>query len=62
VAAQNADAIIVMTEWACYKDLDWEKIYSLMRKPALLFDARNILNHAALKKIGFNVLAIGKNV
>lgn len=62
VAAQDADAIIVMTEWACYKDLDWEKIYSLMRKPALLFDARNILNHAALKKIGFNVLAIGKNV
>jgi UDPglucose 6-dehydrogenase len=60
-AAKDADAILVMTEWACYQQLDWGKIYSLMRKPALLFDTRNILNHAALKKIGFNVLAIGKS-
>ncbi|MDO4527327.1 MAG: nucleotide sugar dehydrogenase [bacterium] len=61
-AAREADAIIVMTEWECYKHLDWEKIYGAMRKPALLFDARNILQPNELKKIGFNVLAIGKNV
>lgn len=61
-AAKDADAIIVMTEWECYKHLDWEKIYGLMRKPALLFDARNILQPKELKKIGFNVLAIGKTV
>ncbi len=62
VAATEADAIIIMTEWACYKTLDWQRIYSLMRKPALLFDARNILDDNAMKNIGFNVLAIGKNI
>lgn len=61
-AAKDADAIIIMTEWDCYKTLDWQKIYALMRKPALLFDARNILVPTAMKKIGFNVLAIGKTV
>lgn len=61
-AAEEADAIIIMTEWECYKTLDWERLYRAMRKPALLFDARNILDPAAMKKIGFNVLAIGKTV
>jgi UDPglucose 6-dehydrogenase len=61
-AAKEADAIIIMTEWECYKSLDWQKIYGLMRKPALLFDARNILNPSEMKRLGFNVLAIGKSV
>lgn len=59
-AAEKADAILLITEWDCYKTLDWEKIYTQMRQPALLFDTRNILNHAALKQIGFNLLAVGK--
>lgn len=62
LAAAGADAVIVMTEWEAYKTLDWERIYSVMRQPAIVFDARNILNHAALKQLGFNVLAVGKIV
>jgi UDPglucose 6-dehydrogenase len=61
-AAVGADAILLMTEWECYKTLNWEKIYALMRKPALLFDTRNILDHKRLKDIGFNTLAVGKIV
>ena len=59
-AAEKADAILLITEWDCYKTLDWEKIYTQMRQPALLFDTRNILDHTALKQIGFNLLAVGK--
>ena len=59
-AAEKADAILLITEWDCYKTLNWEKIYTQMRQPALLFDTRNILDHAALKQIGFNLLAVGK--
>ena len=33
-----------------------------MSKPAFLFDGRNILDHAALREIGFEVYAIGKPV
>lgn len=60
LAATNADAILVMTEWDCYKTLDWKQIYANMRQPALIFDTRNILDHAELKQIGFKVLAVGK--
>jgi UDPglucose 6-dehydrogenase len=31
-----------------------------MAKPAFLFDGRNIIDHAALREIGFEVYAIGK--
>lgn len=61
-AAEGCDAIVIMTEWACYKDLDWERLYASMRKPALLFDTRNLLDGRALKQLGFNVLAVGKSL
>lgn len=60
VAAEEADAILLMTDWAEYPKLDWGRIYRIMRKPALVFDTRNCLDLAALKAIGFNVLAVGK--
>ena len=59
-AAAGADAIILLTEWEQYKGLDYKKLYKSMRKPAFLFDGRNILNHAELKSIGFEVKGIGK--
>lgn len=59
-AAAGCDAIVIMTEWACYKDLDWKRLYASMRKPALLFDTRNLLDGRSLKQLGFNVLAVGK--
>jgi len=31
-----------------------------MRKPAFIFDYRNILPHAQLRKLGFQVKALGK--
>ena len=61
-AAKGAHAILVMTEWDMFKDLDYERIYADMQKPAFLFDGRNILDHAKLRKIGFQVYAIGKPV
>lgn len=60
VAAQGADAIVVMTDWAVYRDLDFARLYASMRKPAFLFDARNILDLAALRHLGFHARGIGK--
>jgi len=59
-AAQDAHAIAIITEWDQYKHLDYEKIFQTMKKPAFIFDGRNILDHQALFKIGFNVFPIGK--
>jgi UDPglucose 6-dehydrogenase len=60
VAAREAHAIAILTEWPQFVDLDYERIYDSMVKPAFLFDGRNILDHQALYDMGFAVHAIGK--
>ena len=59
-AASGSHAIAIMTEWELYRDLDYEKIYQSMVKPAFIFDGRNIIDHKKLYEIGFNVYPIGK--
>ena len=59
-AAAKSHAIAIMTEWELYRELDYEKIYKSMVKPAFIFDGRNIVDHKKLYKIGFNVYPIGK--
>lgn len=59
-AVHGAHCIAVMTEWDHFKTLDFNRIYDSMMKPAFVFDGRNILDHEKLRKIGFEVYAIGK--
>lgn len=58
-AAKKAHAIAVLTEWRCFLDLDFDRIYADMEKPAFLFDGRNLLPANQLFKLGFNVYSIG---
>lgn len=60
-AAFEADAIAVVTEWKDFKELDYQKIFDSMRKPAYLFDGRNILDHKELFEIGFEVYPLGSS-
>lgn len=59
-ATKDADAVLLMTDWREYAALDWAKIYRSMRKPALVYDTRNCLDAAALRRLGFTVLNVGK--
>eukprot|EP00571_Detonula_confervacea_P017804 CAMPEP_0172298348 /NCGR_PEP_ID=MMETSP1058-20130122/1047_1 /TAXON_ID=83371 /ORGANISM="Detonula confervacea, Strain CCMP 353" /LENGTH=454 /DNA_ID=CAMNT_0013007617 /DNA_START=110 /DNA_END=1474 /DNA_ORIENTATION=- len=59
-ACDGAHALAVLTEWDEFKDLDYARIYKSMAKPAFVFDGRNVLDHDALRKLGFEVHAIGK--
>ncbi len=59
-AARGAHAIAVLTEWKLYRELDYARILAGMERPAFIFDGRNILDHARLHAMGFNVFAIGK--
>jgi UDPglucose 6-dehydrogenase len=59
-AAHNAHAIALLTEWDQFRSLDYRKIYDSMKKPAFIFDGRNILDHDELYRIGFNVYSVGK--
>jgi len=59
-AASGAHAIAVLTDWQLYRELDFQRIYDGMQKPAFLFDGRNMLDHNALYDMGFEVYSIGK--
>jgi UDPglucose 6-dehydrogenase len=59
-AADGAHALAVLTEWDEFERLDFARIHRSMKKPAFAFDGRNILPHDTLRKLGFDVHAIGK--
>ena len=59
-AAEGCHAIAIMTEWDVYRNLDFQKIFNTMTKPASIFDGRNIIDHKRCFDIGFNVYPTGK--
>lgn len=59
-AAEGSHAIVVCTEWESFRQLDWGRIYASMARPAFVFDGRNLLDHARLRALGFEVYGIGK--
>ena len=58
-AVQDADAIVLLTEWEEYKNLDWQKIEKSMRSPSWVFDARSIVQIDQIKKTDLNLWSIG---
>lgn len=56
----DAHAVAILTEWDEFKSYDWQRIYNSMKKPAFVFDGRNIVDAEKLRKIGFKVFLIGK--
>lgn len=59
-AAEGCHAIAILTEWDVYRNLDFQKIFNTMTKPASIFDGRNIIDHKRCFDIGFNVYPTGK--
>lgn len=59
-ACEDAHAIAVLTEWDAFKTYDWNRIYNSMKKPAFIFDGRNLLDEKEMREIGFVYQAIGK--
>lgn len=60
LAAKNSHAVIILTDWCVFKELDYAEIYQSMKKPAYIFDGRNIIDCKKCKEIGFEVYSIGK--
>lgn len=60
-AMNDAHAIAILTEWEEFKKYDWEKVYQNMKKPAFVFDGRNILEEDKLKSIGFSTFNLGRD-
>lgn len=57
-ATKEADAIIIMTEWEEFKQLDWESIAREVNQK-IVIDARNLIKPEELKSLGFAIDMIG---
>jgi UDPglucose 6-dehydrogenase len=58
-AVEGADALVVVTEWSEFREPDFPRIKSIMRRPAI-FDGRNIYNPQHLRELGFHYEGIGR--
>ena len=58
-AIENADAMLLMTEWNEFRRPDFEKIKTLLKQP-VVFDGRNQYNAERLNEQGFELYQIGK--
>ncbi len=56
----DADALVMMTEWLCFREPDWNAVESSMRG-RLLFDGRNVYDPTTLKARGWQYHGIGRN-
>lgn len=58
-ALQEADAMVLMTEWSEFHLPDFKKIGGIM-KGKVIFDGRNIYDPVLVKKLGFRYYGIGR--
>jgi UDPglucose 6-dehydrogenase len=58
-AVEGADALVVVTEWAEFREPDFERMKKIMRRAAI-FDGRNIYNPEHLRGLGFHYQGIGR--
>jgi len=57
--ARDADALVLMTEWNEFRNLDFTKLKSLMRKPVLI-DLRNVYEPSRVTQFGFRHVSVGR--
>lgn len=57
--AHGADALVLVTEWPQYRNLDWAGFKRIMRTPIVL-DGRNVLDRKRLLTLGFRYLALSQ--
>ena len=58
-ASQGAAVTVVLTEWDEFRWLDFAKVRDAMAEPVVV-DARNLLDPAQLRRIGFDYTGIGR--
>jgi UDPglucose 6-dehydrogenase len=58
-AAQDADAILIVTEWDEFRSLDWARLRQLVERP-LILDGRNVLDAKEVASHGFDYIGVGQ--
>lgn len=60
-ALQNADALIIATEWSVFRTPDFDKINSLL-KTKIIFDGRNVFDLTQMEEMGYHYESVGRTV
>ncbi|MEY3348347.1 MAG: hypothetical protein RLY46_386, partial [Bacteroidota bacterium] len=60
-ALQNADALIIATEWNEFRTPDFQKIESRL-KQKVIFDGRNLYDLGVMRELGYHYESIGRSV
>ena len=58
-ALENADALVIATEWSEFRTPDFERMRELMNQ-AVIFDGRNLFDLEQMRKSGFYYVSIGR--
>lgn len=58
--ADGCDALVLVTDWQQFQELNYSKMASLMNTPVMI-DGRNFLDQAALEAVGFRYLGVGRS-
>ena len=58
-AAQDADAVVIITEWNEFKYLNLERLRGVLRR-RIVFDGRNIWEPERMRRLGFEYYSIGR--
>ncbi|TLY50738.1 MAG: UDP-glucose/GDP-mannose dehydrogenase family protein, partial [Gammaproteobacteria bacterium] len=58
-AAQDADALAIVTEWPEFRSPDFERLKQILKAP-VIFDGRNLYDPAMVSRFGFTYHAIGR--
>ncbi len=59
LAAKDAEALVVLTEWPEFRTLDWAKLAAAVNRP-IVVDLRNLLDADVLRRAGFSWTGLGK--
>ncbi|MEO8472299.1 MAG: UDP-glucose/GDP-mannose dehydrogenase family protein [Chryseolinea sp.] len=60
-AAQDADAILIATEWPEFRTPDFDRLNSIL-KEKVIFDGRNLYDLTLMKELGYSYYSIGREV
>lgn len=60
-AVENADALLIVTEWKTYRSPDFSQLKSLLKNP-VIFDGRNLFNPQDMQDLGIEYHGIGRSV
>ncbi len=58
-AVEGCDALVVVTEWDQFRELDFEKIKKGMNNP-IIIDGRNVYEPGEMKELGFQYVGVGR--